>query len=131
MLGERGIAHEALRHRSPLPRPEVAQNRNALPGRRTSLSQVNELARQDAPVEVLGQSPKPGLFARALIGLIRLYQVTLSRLLGPVCRFYPSCSNYTRECLELHGAFRGSYLGVRRILRCHPFHPGGYDPPPR
>jgi hypothetical protein len=70
------------------------------------------------------------LVARALIGLVRLYQLTLSRLLGPVCRFHPSCSRYTAECLELHGALRGSYLGMRRILRCHPFNPGGYDPPP-
>lgn len=75
-------------------------------------------------------APVPGPAARLLIGIIRLYQLTLSRLLGPVCRFHPSCSRYTAECLRLHGAFRGSYLGARRILRCHPFHPGGYDPPP-
>jgi putative membrane protein insertion efficiency factor len=70
------------------------------------------------------------MIAQVLIFLIRVYQWTLSRLLGPRCRFEPSCSHYTLECLRLHGAARGSYLGVRRILRCHPFHPGGYDPPP-
>jgi putative membrane protein insertion efficiency factor len=73
----------------------------------------------------------PGLVARFLIALIRLYQLTLSRLLGPVCRFHPSCSRYTAECLRLHGPLKGSYLGLRRILRCHPFHPGGHDPPPQ
>ncbi|MES1187265.1 MAG: membrane protein insertion efficiency factor YidD [Myxococcales bacterium] len=70
------------------------------------------------------------MLARLLMLLIRLYQRVLSPLLGPVCRFEPSCSRYTHECLRLHGAARGSYLGLRRILRCHPFHPGGYDPPP-
>jgi uncharacterized protein len=68
--------------------------------------------------------------ARVLIFLIRVYQLTLSRLLGPVCRFQPSCSHYAVECLRLHGAVRGSYLTVRRLSKCHPFHPGGYDPPP-
>lgn len=74
--------------------------------------------------------PAPGFVARVLIALVRVYQLTLSRLMGPVCRFHPSCSHYTAECLKLHGAFRGSYLGLFRILRCHPFNPGGYDPPP-
>ena len=70
------------------------------------------------------------MLARALIFLIRIYQLTLSRLLGPVCRFEPSCSRYAAACLELHGALRGSLLAVRRVAKCHPFHPGGYDPPP-
>ncbi len=68
--------------------------------------------------------------AKLLIFLIRIYQWTLSPLLGPVCRFEPSCSRYTAKCLEYHGALRGSWLGFRRLMRCHPFHPGGYDPPP-
>src|SRR5690348_15877167 len=70
----------------------------------------------------------------ALLALIRLYQLTLSRLLlaafGPVCRFEPSCSRYAVACLEGHGAVRGTLLSVRRLCKCHPFHPGGYDPPP-
>ena len=70
------------------------------------------------------------MLARLLMQLIRLYQRLISPLLGPVCRFEPSCSRYTHECLRLHGAAKGSYLGFRRIIRCHPFHPGGYDPPP-
>lgn len=71
------------------------------------------------------------MIARLLMLLIRVYQRVLSPLLGPVCRFEPSCSRYTHECLRLHGAAKGSYLGFRRIIRCHPFHPGGYDPPPQ
>jgi uncharacterized protein len=66
--------------------------------------------------------------------LIRLYQLTLSRLLravfGPMCRFTPSCSQYALECIRSHGALRGTLLSVRRLSKCHPFHPGGYDPPP-
>ena len=63
-------------------------------------------------------------------GLIRLYQWTLSPLLGPTCRFYPSCSNYALEALQRYGFLRGSWLAVRRIGRCHPWHPGGIDPVP-
>jgi putative membrane protein insertion efficiency factor len=70
------------------------------------------------------------MLARVLIYLIRIYQLTLSKILPPACRFEPSCSRYAAECLRLHGAGRGSWLAVRRISKCHPFHPGGYDPPP-
>jgi hypothetical protein len=65
-----------------------------------------------------------------LVGLIRIYQLVISPLLGPRCRFYPSCSRYTARALAEHGALRGSWLGLRRIGRCHPFHPGGFDPVP-
>jgi uncharacterized protein len=68
--------------------------------------------------------------ARLLLWLVRGYQLLISPLFGPVCRFHPTCSHYTAECLVGFGALRGSYLGLRRILRCHPFNPGGYDPPP-
>ena len=64
--------------------------------------------------------------------LIRLYQRALSPLLGPRCRYYPSCSQYALEALEQHGLLRGLGLALRRIGRCHPLHPGGFDPvPPR
>ena len=71
------------------------------------------------------------MLARLLIALIRVYQRTLSPLLGNVCRFEPSCSRYAVLCLEEHGACKGSLLSVVRLCKCHPFHPGGYDPPPR
>jgi uncharacterized protein len=74
------------------------------------------------------------MIANVLIALIRVYQWTLSRLLlalfGPVCRFEPSCSRYAVACLAGQGALRGSLLSVKRLCKCHPFHPGGYDPPP-
>ena len=70
------------------------------------------------------------LTIRALVLPIRLYQVLISPLLPPVCRFHPTCSQYTRIALEKHGPIKGLYLGLRRILRCHPFHPGGHDPVP-
>jgi putative membrane protein insertion efficiency factor len=67
---------------------------------------------------------------RAAMLLIRGYQRVISPALPPSCRFYPSCSQYTLEALERHGVLRGSWLGARRILRCHPFNPGGFDPVP-
>lgn len=63
-----------------------------------------------------------------LLLLIRGYQRTLSRILPPACRFHPSCSQYAYDAVTLHGGLRGTWLAARRILRCHPFHPGGYDP---
>lgn len=62
--------------------------------------------------------------------LIRAYQLLLSPLLGPSCRFYPSCSHYGLEAIEQHGAMRGTWLTIKRISRCHPWHEGGFDPVP-
>ena len=62
--------------------------------------------------------------------LLRAYQLTLSPLLGPRCRFHPSCSHYMQEAVATHGALRGVWLGLRRLARCHPLNPGGYDPVP-
>jgi uncharacterized protein len=65
-----------------------------------------------------------------LIGLIAVYRFCVSPLLGPRCRFHPSCSSYAREAIERHGALSGLVLALRRIARCHPWNPGGYDPVP-
>ena len=62
--------------------------------------------------------------------LIRAYQATLSPLLGAHCRFHPTCSQYTYEAITKYGALKGTAIGVRRLLRCHPFHAGGFDPVP-
>lgn len=67
---------------------------------------------------------------RLLVALIRGYQRVLSPALPPACRFYPSCSQYALEAVSRHGAIRGGWLAVRRLARCHPFNPGGFDPVP-
>ncbi|TMQ89672.1 membrane protein insertion efficiency factor YidD [Actinomadura soli] len=72
----------------------------------------------------------PGPVAALLILLVRAYRRFLSPLLGQQCRFQPSCSAYGLEALQVHGSLRGTWLTARRIARCHPFHPGGYDPVP-
>jgi len=66
----------------------------------------------------------------ALVLLVRGYQVAISPLLPASCRYYPSCSAYAIEALQRYGVFRGGWLALRRIARCHPFRPGGYDPVP-
>ena len=63
-----------------------------------------------------------------LVFLIRVYRLIVSPLLPPACRFTPTCSEYAMESIQKYGAARGTYLTVRRLLRCHPFHRGGYDP---
>lgn len=65
-----------------------------------------------------------------LVAMIRFYQRRISPLTGPSCRFHPTCSHYALEAIQKYGAARGSWLALRRIGRCHPFHPGGYDPVP-
>lgn len=67
---------------------------------------------------------------RLLIGLIRIYQVALSPFVGNQCRFTPTCSQYAREAVERHGAMKGTWMAIRRVSRCHPWHPGGHDPVP-
>jgi putative membrane protein insertion efficiency factor len=64
-----------------------------------------------------------------LIGLVRIYQLVISPWLGKNCRYVPSCSQYMILSVQKYGVFRGGFKGLRRILRCHPLHPGGYDPP--
>lgn len=64
------------------------------------------------------------------IGIIRFYQKFISPMTPPTCRFYPTCSHYGLEAFQRHGAFKGFWLTCKRILKCHPFHPGGFDPVP-
>jgi uncharacterized protein len=73
---------------------------------------------------------KGGPVARVLLAIIGFYRVAISPALAPSCRYTPSCSAYAVEAIELHGAGRGSWLALRRLLRCHPFHAGGHDPVP-
>ncbi len=72
-------------------------------------------------------SARPALL---LVGMIRAYQMSLAPVLGPSCRYAPNCSSYAIEALQRHGARRGLVLALRRILRCHPLHAGGWDPVP-
>jgi len=67
---------------------------------------------------------------RVLLLLIHFYRAAVSPLTLPTCRYYPTCSAYAMEAIERYGARRGGWMALRRILRCHPFHPGGYDPVP-
>ncbi|MGQ9591278.1 MAG: membrane protein insertion efficiency factor YidD [Planctomycetota bacterium] len=67
---------------------------------------------------------------KAIVAVLAVYKRCLSPLLPPSCRYYPTCSQYFREAVERHGALRGSWLGLKRLCRCHPFRPGGFDPVP-
>lgn len=70
------------------------------------------------------------LLRRLLVAVLKAYRVLVSPLLGPCCRFHPSCSVYAIEAITTHGCLRGLWMGCCRILKCHPLHPGGYDPVP-
>lgn len=79
---------------------------------------------------VSSAQPRRDPLARVLLAIVRFYRTAISPALPPSCRYTPSCSAYAVEAIELHGALRGSWLALRRLLRCHPFHAGGYDPVP-
>ena len=68
------------------------------------------------------------MIKRLVVSVIVLYQKLISPLTGPSCRFFPSCSSYTLQAIDKHGLVKGLFLSLRRISRCHPWHPGGYDP---
>ena len=65
------------------------------------------------------------------LAFIKIYRVAISPLLGPRCRFLPTCSEFTQDAIHAHGASKGIFLGVKRLLKCHPWHVGGYDPVPQ
>jgi putative membrane protein insertion efficiency factor len=69
------------------------------------------------------------MIKKILILLVRFYQLTISPLLGQTCRFYPTCSQYAIEALKKHGALKGTWLAIKRVCKCHPWHPGGKDEP--
>lgn len=84
----------------------------------------------ESACDVLPPEARPGLAARALLLAIDAYRALLAPLVGGYCRYVPSCSLYAAEAVRRHGARRGAYLALRRLLRCHPFRPGGFDPVP-
>ena len=84
----------------------------------------------DATTETTALRGAPGIIARVLLVLVSVYRRLLSPLLSPACRFTPTCSAYAQEAIVCHGALRGSWLALRRLLKCHPLHRGGHDPVP-
>lgn len=70
------------------------------------------------------------MLKKIMVGIIRFYQIVISPLKPPTCRFYPTCSHYGLESVKRFGALKGGWLTVKRIVKCHPFHPGGFDPVP-
>lgn len=70
------------------------------------------------------------MLKKIMVGIIRFYQIVISPLKPPTCRFYPTCSHYGLESVKRFGAIKGGWLTVKRIVKCHPFHPGGFDPVP-
>jgi uncharacterized protein len=96
-------------------------------------------ARQRQGAAIATKNPRPALAAAAkartlgawwLLALVQVYKIFFSPFLGGACKFYPSCSNYAQEAIELHGARRGSWLALKRLGRCRPFTEGGFDPVP-
>ncbi len=87
---------------------------------------------QEIPLEPYSDAARARhtLLDKFLMGIVRFYQRFISPTMPPSCRFYPSCSEYTLQAIAKHGALKGAWLGIKRIGRCHPFNPGGYDPVP-
>jgi len=117
-------------------RHNTVPNRDDSPGEETALRPVDLIEANERRPLILRAADKVRLVP---MGIIRLYQHTISpdhsplmtRILpGGVCRFYPSCSQYTYEAIEKYGIIKGSFMGAWRILRCNPFNPGGHDPVP-
>lgn len=82
---------------------------------------------QEGALATIEDESPPGAFARVGIAMVRGYQLYISPLTPPSCRFHPTCSQYTLIAIKRYGLIKGSWLGMKRISRCHPFHPGGID----
>jgi putative membrane protein insertion efficiency factor len=89
------------------------------------LASLNRAQRNAAPASLMAPM---GAVASCALAILRIYKRWISPMLPSACRFYPTCSEYMMEAIERHGVFRGVGLGLRRLLRCHPFHEGGFDP---
>jgi putative membrane protein insertion efficiency factor len=86
---------------------------------------ISDLVSRRSPVK-----PNMGMMKKLALLLIKVYQVVISPLTGPACRFIPTCSEYAYQAISSYGFFRGGLLALKRVLRCHPFNPGGFDPVP-
>ncbi len=107
---------------------ETSVNSDVKPKRESDINATHTDRETGQPVEqALAYRSIAG---RIMIGAIRVYQVSLSKAFPPSCRFYPSCSEYTAQAIAKHGPLKGGWLGFKRIMRCHPLTPGGYDPVP-
>ena len=95
---------------------------------KTRCRQTKQLHLIKEPRSTLDQVSQ--IMRNIILTLIRFYQAAISPMLAPRCRFYPSCSEYAAEAINHHGALRGLWLGLSRLGKCHPFHPGGFDPVP-
>ena len=116
-----------------VPQPAVVQRQRSILSvgpQALQLNPIPALATAESAAQMPAQQARRSLIAALMLGLIGLYRKWLSPLLGPRCRFIPSCSTYGLEAINRHGALRGGWLTFRRLLRCHPWTPCGCDPVP-
>lgn len=133
-----GLHHSASLGQGRLSQPFAAQNprtdpvavADAGPAMEHCRESAPRRRRRDTPAVAAGSRPAFRPVSAALLILLRGYKLLISPMLPSACRFHPTCSCYMHEAIRTHGAGRGIYLGVRRLLKCHPWHPGGVDPVP-
>ncbi len=136
--GRRGHPQPGTTTSAPSARPSAFDPSAGYPRRRTRLAgggpsvlrAARRGARRGTGSDDRARCPGRAPMSRVMVLLLRGYQLVISPLLGPRCRFYPSCSAYAIEAITVHGPLRGSWLAGRRLLRCHPWNPGGPDPVP-
>ncbi len=135
---ESGLYHSASVGESSLSQQVAAENPRADPVAMADARSAMERGRESSArrghrhtaAVATGSRPAFRPVSASLLFLLRGYKLLISPLLPSACRFYPTCSCYMHEAIRTHGAGRGIYLGVRRLLKCHPWHPGGIDPVP-